>query len=29
METVMGFVATSQDDYQFNVTSIIKHAARN
>jgi len=29
METVMGFEATSQDDYQLNVTTIIKHAARN
>ncbi|MFH1136363.1 MAG: long-chain-fatty-acid--CoA ligase [Pseudomonadota bacterium] len=29
METVMGFPATSQDQYQLNVTNIIKHAARS
>lgn len=26
---IMGFPATSQDDYQLNVTNIIKHAARS
>jgi fatty-acyl-CoA synthase len=29
MEKIMGFPATSQDDYQLNVTSIIRHAARS
>jgi fatty-acyl-CoA synthase len=28
-EIIKGFQATSQDDYQLNVTNIIKHAARN
>ncbi|MEW6077272.1 MAG: long-chain-fatty-acid--CoA ligase [Thermodesulfobacteriota bacterium] len=28
MEIVKGFPATSQDNYQLNVTSIVKHAAR-
>jgi fatty-acyl-CoA synthase len=29
MKTVKGFPATSQDDYQLNVTNIIRHAARS
>jgi fatty-acyl-CoA synthase len=29
MQTVKGFPSTSQDDYQLNVTNIIKHGARN
>jgi len=29
MEKIMGFPATSQDDYQLNVTNIIQHAARS
>jgi fatty-acyl-CoA synthase len=29
MEKIMGFPATSQDDYQLNVTTIMQHAARN
>jgi fatty-acyl-CoA synthase len=29
MEKLMGFPATSQDDYQLNVTTIIRHAARS
>lgn len=29
MEKIMGFPATSQDDYQLNVTNIIRHAARS
>lgn len=29
MKVVKGFPATSQDDYQLNVTNIIRHAARN
>ena len=29
MNIVKGFPATSQDDYQLNVTNIIKHAARS
>jgi len=29
MDIIKGFPATSQDDYQLNVTSIIKHAARS
>ncbi len=28
-QPIMGFPATSQDDYQLNVTNIIKHAARS
>ena len=29
MDTIKGFPATSQDNYQLNVTNIIKHAARS
>jgi fatty-acyl-CoA synthase len=29
MEKIMGFPATSQDDYQLNVTNIIRHACRS
>ena len=29
MEIIKGFPATSQDDYQLNMTHVIKHAARN
>ena len=28
-QPIMGFPATSQDDYQLNVTNILRHAARN
>ena len=29
MEIIKGFPSTSQDNYQLNVTNIIKHGARN
>ena len=29
IKPIMGFPATSQDDYQLNVTSILRHAARS
>ena len=29
MDTIKGFPATSQDNYQLNVTNIIRHAARS